>query len=205
MPGIARAALKPAPRSPRPQGGSASRRGAAPTMPGCPRLALVCALPWLLRAAAPASPAQPLAQRRDPRDPARGADFDHVYSGVVNLSTENIYSFSYTSHPGQVRHSLPWLGSQELARSHSPVAALGPLGIDLRRPQDWGPLALFLVQSNHCPAGTAASSATGPGNNSASFRASPGLVPGISGFPRHWFPAWSAGPVNLVGLSLGKS
>ncbi|XP_070262314.1 SID1 transmembrane family member 1 isoform X1 [Myotis yumanensis] len=70
-------------------------------MPSCPRLALLCALPWLLRAAAPGSPAPPLA-RRDPHDPARGADFDRVYSGVVSLSTEDIYSFSYTSQPGQV-------------------------------------------------------------------------------------------------------
>ncbi|XP_066203386.1 SID1 transmembrane family member 1 isoform X1 [Saccopteryx leptura] len=71
-------------------------------MRGCPRLALLCSLPWLLRAAAPGDPAQALARRRDPRDPARGADFDRVYSGVVNLSTENIYSFNYTSQPGQV-------------------------------------------------------------------------------------------------------
>ncbi|KAL4678189.1 hypothetical protein H8959_020863 [Pygathrix nigripes] len=75
-------------------------------MRGCPRLALLCALPWLLLAASPGhpakSPGQPLAPRRDPLDPARGADFDHVYSGVVNLSTENIYSFNYTSQPGQV-------------------------------------------------------------------------------------------------------
>ncbi|KAL4823693.1 hypothetical protein H8958_007025 [Nasalis larvatus] len=75
-------------------------------MRGCPRLALLCALPWLLLAASPGhpakSPGQPPAPRRDPLDPARGADFDHVYSGVVNLSTENIYSFNYTSQPGQV-------------------------------------------------------------------------------------------------------
>ncbi|XP_011795966.1 PREDICTED: SID1 transmembrane family member 1 isoform X1 [Colobus angolensis palliatus] len=75
-------------------------------MRGCPRLTLLCALPWLLLAASPArpakSPGQPPAPRRDPLDPARGADFDHVYSGVVNLSTENIYSFNYTSQPGQV-------------------------------------------------------------------------------------------------------
>ncbi|XP_011822217.1 PREDICTED: SID1 transmembrane family member 1 [Mandrillus leucophaeus] len=75
-------------------------------MRGCPRLALLCALPWLLLAASPGHPAksprQPPAPRRDPLDPARGADFDHVYSGVVNLSTENIYSFNYTSQPGQV-------------------------------------------------------------------------------------------------------
>ncbi|XP_032204544.1 SID1 transmembrane family member 1 isoform X5 [Mustela erminea] len=71
-------------------------------MRSCPRLALLCALlPWLLRAAAPRRPAQAL-PRRDPRDPARGADFDRVYSGVVSLSTENIYSFNYTSQPGQV-------------------------------------------------------------------------------------------------------
>ncbi|XP_013207293.1 SID1 transmembrane family member 1 [Microtus ochrogaster] len=75
-------------------------------MLGCPRLALLCALPWLLRAAVPGHPAEPFAQStellRDPRDPARAADFDHVYNGVVNLSTEHIYSFNYTSHPGQV-------------------------------------------------------------------------------------------------------
>ncbi|XP_034514531.1 SID1 transmembrane family member 1 isoform X3 [Ailuropoda melanoleuca] len=71
-------------------------------MRDCPRLALLCALlPWLLRAAAPRRPAPPLPVR-DPRDPARGADFDRVYSGVVSLSTENIYSFNYTSQPGQV-------------------------------------------------------------------------------------------------------
>ncbi|NP_001152891.1 SID1 transmembrane family member 1 isoform 1 precursor [Mus musculus] len=72
----------------------------------CLRLALLCALPWLLRAAVPGHQEEPLAKsaelRRDPRDPARGADFDRVYSGVVSLSTENIYSFNHTSHPGQV-------------------------------------------------------------------------------------------------------
>uniref|UniRef100_A0A8C6ESV8 SID1 transmembrane family member 1 n=2 Tax=Marmota marmota marmota TaxID=9994 RepID=A0A8C6ESV8_MARMA len=45
---------------------------------------------------------QSAALRGAPSDPARGADFNHVYSGVVNLSTENIYSFNYTSQPGQV-------------------------------------------------------------------------------------------------------
>ncbi|XP_038201158.1 LOW QUALITY PROTEIN: SID1 transmembrane family member 1 [Arvicola amphibius] len=75
-------------------------------MPGCPRLALLCALPWLLRAGVPGHPAEPFAQStellHDPRDPARAADFDHIYNGVVNLSTEHIYSFNHTSHPGQV-------------------------------------------------------------------------------------------------------
>lgn len=77
-------------------------------MRGCPQIALFCALPcalpWLLQAAAP--PTQSPAPRLNPHDPARGADFDHVYSGVVSLSTENIYSFNYTSQPGQVRRSL---------------------------------------------------------------------------------------------------
>ncbi|XP_058919851.1 SID1 transmembrane family member 1 isoform X1 [Kogia breviceps] len=72
-------------------------------MRGCTRLcALLCALPWLLPPAARGLPAQPLARRRDPRDPARGAEFDRIYNGVVSLSTENIYSFNYTSQPGQV-------------------------------------------------------------------------------------------------------
>uniref|UniRef100_A0A8I3WT42 SID1 transmembrane family member 1 n=1 Tax=Callithrix jacchus TaxID=9483 RepID=A0A8I3WT42_CALJA len=69
-------------------------------------LALLRALPWLLLAAAPGHPARSRRQlpapRRAPRDPARGADFDHVYTGVVSLSTENIFSFNYTSQPGQV-------------------------------------------------------------------------------------------------------
>lgn len=94
-------------------GDPGARRGEVPTMLDCLRLALLCALPWLLRAAVPGHQEEPLAKsaelRRDPRDPARGADFDRVYSGVVSLSTENIYSFNHTSHPGQVRRSLPWL------------------------------------------------------------------------------------------------
>ncbi|KAG3271444.1 SID1 transmembrane family member 1 isoform X1 [Ictidomys tridecemlineatus] len=79
-------------------------------MRACQRLtplcALLCALPWLLWAVAAGRPAKPPTQsaalRGAPSDPARGADFDHIYSGVVNLSTENIYSFNYTSQPGQV-------------------------------------------------------------------------------------------------------
>ncbi|XP_024433657.2 SID1 transmembrane family member 1 isoform X1 [Desmodus rotundus] len=75
-------------------------------MPGSPWFSLFCALlcapPWLPRVAGAGSPAQALAQRRDPHDPARGADFDRVYSGVVNLSTETIYAFNYIRQPGQV-------------------------------------------------------------------------------------------------------
>ncbi|XP_060006586.1 SID1 transmembrane family member 1 isoform X5 [Lagenorhynchus albirostris] len=68
-------------------------------MRGC---TLLCALSWLLPPAAPGLPAQHLARRHDPRDPVRGAEFDRIYNGVVSLSTENIYSFNYTSQPGQV-------------------------------------------------------------------------------------------------------
>ncbi|XP_068820208.1 SID1 transmembrane family member 1 isoform X5 [Capricornis sumatraensis] len=71
-------------------------------MRGCTRLALLCALPWLMPLVAPGRPAPPAALRRDPRNPARGAEFDRIYSGVVSLPTENIYSFNYTSQPGQV-------------------------------------------------------------------------------------------------------
>lgn len=73
-------------------------------MRGCPRLALLCVLSWLLRAAGKPPASAPTPRRAD-RDPARGADFDHVYSGVVSLSIENIYSFNYTSQPGQVRRA----------------------------------------------------------------------------------------------------
>ncbi|XP_024591117.1 SID1 transmembrane family member 1 isoform X5 [Neophocaena asiaeorientalis asiaeorientalis] len=72
-------------------------------MRGCTLLGtLLCALSWLLPPAAPGLPAQPLARRHDSRDPVRGAEFDRIYNGVVSLSTENIYSFNYTSQPGQV-------------------------------------------------------------------------------------------------------
>lgn len=115
-------------------GDPGARRGEVPTMLDCLRLALLCALPWLLRAAVPGHQEEPLAKsaelRRDPRDPARGADFDRVYSGVVSLSTENIYSFNHTSHPGQVRRSLPRLTTPppQLPRSRSPLDTSGCAG-----------------------------------------------------------------------------
>ncbi|XP_003763641.2 SID1 transmembrane family member 1 isoform X1 [Sarcophilus harrisii] len=74
-------------------------------------LALIYGLPWLLAAVPQLPPPYggqprsfPRAQTRSGRsqDSARGADFDRVYSGVVNLSTEEIYSFNYTSKPGKV-------------------------------------------------------------------------------------------------------
>ncbi|XP_074070634.1 SID1 transmembrane family member 1 isoform X2 [Macrotis lagotis] len=80
-------------------------------MRGSAGLALLYGLPWLL-AAAPQLPrpygGQPRGFSRarsrsgGSQDSARGADFDRAYSGVVNLSTEEIYSFNYTTKPGQV-------------------------------------------------------------------------------------------------------
>lgn len=176
-------------------------------MRGCRRIALLCALlPWLLHAAAPRRPAQPLPSR-DPRDPARGSDFDRVYSGVVSLTTENIYSFNYTSQPGQVRLSLCSLDSQELARSQSPVAALGPLGVDLGSPQGPAdPCSLFpSKQSLPCP-GLPHPPATGLGDYSGSSPTFPGRVPWHFGaLQRRGFPAPSVAPGPLLGLSLGNS
>ncbi|XP_056649461.1 SID1 transmembrane family member 1 isoform X2 [Monodelphis domestica] len=80
-------------------------------MRGSSGLALLYGLPWLLAAVPQLPPPSggqlrsfSRAQARSGRfqDTARGADFDRVYSGVVNLSTEEIYSFNYTSKPGQV-------------------------------------------------------------------------------------------------------
>ncbi|CAH6792359.1 Sidt1 [Phodopus roborovskii] len=93
----------------------------------CPPLVLLCLLPWLLRAAVPGHRAKPLAQSAellgDSRDPARGADFDRVYSGVVSLSTENIYSFNHTSHPGQRSYNY-----QEVSRTLCPSKATNETG-----------------------------------------------------------------------------
>ncbi|XP_036601813.1 SID1 transmembrane family member 1 [Trichosurus vulpecula] len=80
-------------------------------MRGSLGLAVLYLLPWLLAAVPQLPPPYggpprsfPRARTRSGRsqDTARGADFDRVYSGVVNLSTEEIYSFNYTSKPEQV-------------------------------------------------------------------------------------------------------
>ncbi|XP_068925986.1 SID1 transmembrane family member 1 isoform X2 [Petaurus breviceps papuanus] len=80
-------------------------------MRGSLGLAVFYGLPWLLASVPQLSPPYggqprsfPRARTRSGRsqDTARGADFDRVYSGVVNLSTEEIYSFNYTSKPEQV-------------------------------------------------------------------------------------------------------
>lgn len=182
-------------RSPPPQG------GAAPTMRGCTRLALPCALLWLLQAAAPGSPAKSLAQRRDPRDPARGADFDRIYSGTVSLSTENIYSFNYTSQPGQVRHSLPSLHSQELARSQRPVVALGLLGIDVGRPQRprYSRSPSPSKQSLPCPSCRILCYRPQGQLRLLSRLRWPGSW-NFWALQRRWFPIWSAGPGPLLSL-----
>ena len=164
-------AFAPSPRA----AGLGSGRAAVPTMRGCTRLALLCALPWLLSLVAPGRPAPPPALRRDPRNPARGAEFDRIYSGVVSLPTENIYSFNYTSQPGQVRHSLPALPgtcptSEPRRCSGSPGSHLG----------DHEALVPFLLQSSHCP--SCRILCHRPGDISASLRASPAWSRALLGF-----------------------
>ena len=148
-------------------------------MRGCTRLALLCALPWLLPLVAPGRPAPPAALRRDPRNPARGAEFDRIYSGVVSLPTENIYSFNYTSQPGQVRHWLP-RAPRNLPDLRAPPllwisgeSTSGDLG-------DHGTLVPFPFQSSHCP--SCRILATGLGDNSASPPASPAWSRALLGF-----------------------
>uniref|UniRef100_A0A8D0GJ83 SID1 transmembrane family member 1 n=1 Tax=Sphenodon punctatus TaxID=8508 RepID=A0A8D0GJ83_SPHPU len=56
-------------------------------------LALLCLfLPWGLQ----------LQPRSSRPTPSTAADFDRVYEGTVSLHTEEVYSFNYTSKPGQV-------------------------------------------------------------------------------------------------------
>ena len=50
---------------------------------------LLCALLWAITAAAPGG------------GPAPGA-FGRVYRGAVNISSERLYAFAYSSEPGQV-------------------------------------------------------------------------------------------------------
>ena len=176
-------------------------RAAVPTMRGCTRLALLCALPWLLPLVAPGRPAPPPALRRDPRNPARGAQFDRIYSGVVSLPTENIYSFNYTSQPGQVRHSLPALPgtcptSEPRRCSGSPRS----------RPRETSGTMKpsFPFSFKAVTARAAASSATGLGTTP------PPLAPPRPGRGHYWalqgrrFPAPSAGLGPLSGPSLGS-
>lgn len=167
----------------------------------CPRLALLCALPWLLRAAVPGHGAEPLKRSaelpRNPRDPARGADFDRVYSGVVSLSTENIYSFNHTSHPGQVRSSLPRL-TPTFEIAEPPPRYLQVLG----RLQGTRKPSLYLSplrQSLPCP-----SLGSSFGHRSASPRAHPGLVAAIPGLCRGAGTRILCGSWLRLGLSPGS-
>lgn len=190
-------AFAPSPRA----AGLGRGRAAVPTMRGCTRLALLCALPWLLPLVAPGRPAPPPALRRDPRNPARGAQFDRIYSGVVSLPTENIYSFNYTSQPGQVRHSLPALPgtcptSEPRRCSGSPRS----------RPRETSGTMKpsFPFSFKAVTARAAASSATGLGTTPPPF------APPRPGRGHYWalqgrrFPAPSAGLGPLSGPSLGK-
>ncbi|XP_024058195.1 SID1 transmembrane family member 1 isoform X2 [Terrapene carolina triunguis] len=58
-------------------------------MSGSAGFALLCGLPWLLGVSSRPTP-------------TKAADFDRIYAGTVNINREEIYSFNYTSKPGQV-------------------------------------------------------------------------------------------------------
>ncbi|XP_039393209.1 SID1 transmembrane family member 1 isoform X3 [Mauremys reevesii] len=60
--------------------------------------ALLCGLPWLLGVLLPAG----AGGRSSRPTPTKAADFDRVYAGTVNINREELYSFNYTSKPGQV-------------------------------------------------------------------------------------------------------
>ncbi|KAH1186255.1 hypothetical protein KIL84_019004 [Mauremys mutica] len=63
--------------------------------------ALLCGLPWLLGVLPPALPAGAGGRSSRPT-PTKAAVFDRVYAGTVNINREELYSFNYTSKPGQV-------------------------------------------------------------------------------------------------------
>ncbi|XP_050788569.1 SID1 transmembrane family member 1 isoform X3 [Gopherus flavomarginatus] len=63
--------------------------------------ALLCGLPWLLGVLPQALQAGAGGRSSRPT-PTKEADFDRVYAGTVNINREELYSFNYTSKPGQV-------------------------------------------------------------------------------------------------------
>uniref|UniRef100_A0A8C3XLJ5 SID1 transmembrane family member 1 n=1 Tax=Chelydra serpentina TaxID=8475 RepID=A0A8C3XLJ5_CHESE len=76
--------------------------------------ALLCALPWLL-GVLPQELQAGAGGRSSRPTPTKAADFDRVYAGTVNINREEIYSFNYTSKPGQVRAAQPpWLAVTRL-------------------------------------------------------------------------------------------
>ncbi|TFK04136.1 la-related protein 4 [Platysternon megacephalum] len=66
-------------------------------MSGSAGFALLCGLPWLLGVLQAGA-----GERSSRPTPTKAADFDRVYAGTVNINREEIYSFNYTSKPGQV-------------------------------------------------------------------------------------------------------
>lgn len=96
-------------REPAPGGGTrGAMAGGAAAAPGV----LLCALLWAVTAAAPGG------------GPAPGA-FGRVYRGAVNISSERLYAFAYSSEPGQVGagrwpRCLPPARSNPLGRGEPP-------------------------------------------------------------------------------------
>ncbi|CAM5080807.1 unnamed protein product [Eretmochelys imbricata] len=64
-------------------------------------LALLCGLPWLL-GVLPQELQAGAGGRSGRPPPTKAADFDRVYAGTVTINREEIYTFNYTSKPGQV-------------------------------------------------------------------------------------------------------
>ncbi|XP_065442653.1 SID1 transmembrane family member 1 isoform X1 [Chrysemys picta bellii] len=70
-------------------------------MSGSAGFALLCGLPWLL-GVLPQELQTGAGGRSSRPTPTKAADFDRIYAGTVNINREEIYSFNYTSKPGQV-------------------------------------------------------------------------------------------------------
>ncbi|XP_065262505.1 SID1 transmembrane family member 1 [Emys orbicularis] len=70
-------------------------------MSGSACFALLCGLPWLL-GVLPQELQTGAGGRSSRPTPTKAADFDRIYAGTVNINREEIYSFNYTSKPGQV-------------------------------------------------------------------------------------------------------
>ncbi|XP_024058194.1 SID1 transmembrane family member 1 isoform X1 [Terrapene carolina triunguis] len=70
-------------------------------MSGSAGFALLCGLPWLL-GVLPQELQTAAGGRSSRPTPTKAADFDRIYAGTVNINREEIYSFNYTSKPGQV-------------------------------------------------------------------------------------------------------
>uniref|UniRef100_A0A8C4X5B5 SID1 transmembrane family member 1 n=1 Tax=Erpetoichthys calabaricus TaxID=27687 RepID=A0A8C4X5B5_ERPCA len=80
---------------------------------------LICSLPHLLSRADERCFFFSACQRKLPSSPQQ-AEFNRVYSGAVSRTTENIYSFSYTSRTGQV-DAIRVFASADSKDLHYPV------------------------------------------------------------------------------------